>query len=362
MRALVLVLALTAACAIGAHAEMDTPGSTDSKSGTNAAETTTTISQDEMVDCCIASSVGLTAQQVRDLRTQGFTYADIAMAQAIAKKACKDVCEVLTSWKECKNWPDTAAKYGLSMSDLMRFPMMGSPDTETFNLTFISEYFGFAKSDIAQLRKDGFGWDEIYLIANASVRTGQPITQIASLRSKGTSWADIAAKYNMSMSDIVCPAPARRVMTTGAGPTCPPPCPANPICCPINVYTSTGSILLTSDIVNCLYAEGYDWLDVAIAANMSKVTAIPIRWFLQQVTNGRLWKDLIYEFNVDAMTAFNVCDYPYERRSMYSADMDRGRQAAIQRWQVAGARGRATEWPVMVGRMPTASPYFSISR
>ena len=364
MRALVLILALTVACAAAALADAESPGSTDSASGTNeagthATMTTTMGSQEEMADACIASSIGLTRQQVQDLRSQGFTYADIAMAQAIAKKACKDICDVLASWKECKNWPDTAKKYGLSVSDLMRFPMIGSPDTETFNLTFISEYFGFAKSDIAQLRKDGFAWDEIYLIANASVRTGQPITQIASLRSKGMSWSDIAAKYNMALSDMICPAPAKRVVTSsGAGPTCPPPCPAGPITCPTVMYTSTGSILLTTEMVCCLYAEGNDWLDVAIASNMTKVTGIPIRWFLQQVRNGRQWLDLIYKFNVDALTAFNVTDYPFDRRSVYSADTDRARLAMVERFQRPGCKGRAAEWPVMVGRMPTASPSY----
>ena len=349
MRALVLILALTVACAAAALADMESPGYA-SPPASGAGPTTTMTSQEEMADACIASSIGITREQVHQLRSQGLTYADIAMAQAISMKACKPLTEVVDSWKQCKSWPDTAKKYNLSMSDIMRWPMMGNPDTEAFNSTFISQYFGIAQSDIEQLRKDGFTWDEIYLIANASARTGQPASQIASLRSQGMSWSDIAAKYNTTLSDLICPVPAKRVATatSGAGPACFPPL----------IYTSTGNILLNADMVNNLYDKGYDWLDVAISANMARATGVPVQWFLDQARGGRLWLDIIYEFNVSPRVALNVADYPFERRSIYSRETDCARLAMIERFQKPGETYACPQWPVMAGRMPTASPSY----
>ncbi len=325
MRALVLVLALTLACAVGAMAQTTSTSTT----------TTTTVTQpntlgtcpavgDEMADACMANSLGLTKQQVTQLRSQGLSYSDIATAQAIAMKSGRPLSEVVTAYQTDKSWPAVAARYNLSMSDIAMTPMMSSAEVEAFHRNFISQYYGIPQSQVTQLRNQGFSWDEINMIANAAARTGQPVSTIASLRSQGMSWADIAARYNVALSDLTCPSP--RVVATrtvvGAGPTVP-----------TVMYDSHGNPVLTWDQAQRFYKMGYDWLDVAVAANFQEATAIPVQYWLMRIRQGSLWPNLAYEWGVPFAAAFDVSAYPFPRTSVFPSSTEEMRIAQIQSYQ-----------------------------
>ncbi len=340
MRALVLIVVLAFLGAAGVWAQ-------------NAATQPSTLTAcpavgDEIEDACMAKSLGLSTQQVAQLRMQGMSYSDIAMAQAIAIKSGYPLDEVVAHYRTDKNWSDVAKRYNLSMSDISMVPMISTPEMEAFNRRFISQYYGIPESQLVQLRQQGFSWEEINLIANASVRTGQSVTTIASLRSQGMSWQDIANRYNVALSDLT--SPAMRVVAAR-----PIPVGAGPVVAAV-MYDSKGNVLLTLDQAQRLYKMGYDWLDVAIATNMYEATGIPVRQWLMWIRQGAFWPNLATRYGVPYEFAFDVTRYPFPRTSVYSAKVQERRLAMIQKYQTGAKREPTALGPVMLTPMPSNIP------
>ncbi|MCL5105019.1 MAG: hypothetical protein M1133_13020 [Armatimonadetes bacterium] len=327
MRLWGIVLVISLACAAGVPAaETCPPG--------------TSMAGDVMLDNCMAQSFGLTNQQITDLRAQGLSNSDIAIAAVIASKACVPVSTIVADYLPCKSWPDVAKKYNLSMSDLAINPAMMNADNETFNTMFISQYYNIPQSDIQALRQQGRPWDEVNMIANASVRTGQSMQQIVALRDQGMSWSDIAARCNLAAATLTTPCPPRMVATT-----CPPrtpTCPglgAGPVCTrPVSpvIFDKNGNVLLTQDEALRYYAMGNDWLNVAIASNIARETGYPIRLILQDLRwSGSTWEQVAMEYAVAPNRAFNVCDYPFPHKSIYSQSTQDANMRRIERYQVS---------------------------
>lgn len=340
MRAFVLIVVLALVGAAGVWAQ----------NATNQPSTLTACPAvgDEIADACMAKSLGLSTQQVTQLRMQGMSYSDIATAQAIAMKSGCPLSEVVAHYQTDKNWSDVAKRYNLSMSDIAMVPMVSTPEMEAFNRRFISQYYGIPESQLVQLRQQGFSWDEINLIANASVRTGQPVATIASLRSQGMSWQDIANRYNVALSDLT--SPTMRVVVAR-----PIPAGAGPVATTA-MYDSEGNVLLTLDHAQRLYKMGYDWLDVAIAANMYDATGIPIRQWLMWIRQGAFWPTLATRYGVPYEFAFDVTRYPFPRTSVYSTEMQERRLAMIQKYQTGAKREPTALGPVMFTPMPSNIP------
>lgn len=379
MRVLVIILALVLACAAAVLAEdmsnSSSFESTISQSSSSAAPSgigmgSASTTGDQVVDTCMAQCLNISSQQINSMRAQGMSNSDIAMAAAISVKSGAPISDVVSQWQTNKDWSQVAGRYNLSMSDLAVVPTgIASMDAESFNTCFISQYYNVPQAQIQQLRKQGYSWGDISLFANAAVRTNQQITQIVAMRQQGQSWADIAKCYNVACETLISPVPMRCVTTTcvpattGAGP-CPQPCapcpaPA-PTCgpcdlpCPtpvmsgagpgtlgtVNVpcfiYDYHGGIILNEDDAIHLYASGYDWLDVAVAANISRYIGIPIRQVLISLTGAGTWWNLIYDWGVPAEIAFNVADYPFPRRSIYSQSVEDANLRAIDKYQQAG--------------------------
>ncbi len=356
MRVLYFVLTLTLAFAAVACAA-DKPASPATASPAQV-----------MLDSCISKCLNVTAAQVASLRAQGVGDGDIAMACAVAAKCGKPASEVVAQFQKNKDWKATAGVYNLSVSDLASATSMASAEIESFNTAFCSQFYAIPSSTILKVRRAGYSWDDTNMMANAAVQCAQPITEIMQQRRAGSSWQDIARKYNVSTSALtrpaivrtldVCPSPC----PTGAGPAvvCPPatttplqpcpvpatvatgpiapmpPCPVGTLGGPCVMCDGSGNIILTLDEVNQLYASGYDWLDVAVAANIRRYTGYPIRQVLIDLKSQGTWNNTLIYYGVPADVAFNVADYPFPRRSIYSASADASNQRVISRWQKAG--------------------------
>lgn len=134
-----------------------------------------------------------------------------------------------------------------------------------------------------------------------------------------------------------CPAPCPVVEP------CPSVCGAGPssICGtgPCQVCDWSGNVLLNYAQVMDLYANGNDWLDVAIAANVARETGYPIREVLTQLKSLGTWQQTLLLFGVSEDTAYNVADYPFPRRSIYTVGVDAQHQNAICKYQKPGS------WP-----------------
>lgn len=217
---------------------------------------------------------------------------------------------------------------------------------DQYNQAFIAQYYCLPESDIARLRADGKSWGEINMIANAAARTGQPVTIIAGMVTQGMTWDQIACKFNVPVADLTNPPSLRQVATVrmpaGAGPTTP-----------VVMYDDNGNVLLTRDEVNQLYRRGFDWLDVAIAANISKQTGFPVSQILRMSrSKNTTWPILVFYFGADPCTAFDVACYPFERRSIYGCN---GSDRNLQR--IERCRGCCTKQPAMTNAIPGKNPW-----
>lgn len=330
MRALVLVLALTLACAAAALAEDDYSSNVQVSQvpavGTTGCPPGIAAMAEGLMDACVANAVGLTTQQVTQFRQQGMTYQDIMVAHAISVRANRPMMEVTAAYQRTRDWNQVAAGYNLRLADVTTTPVLAATNMETFNQAFISQYFGVPQSELVNLRQQGFTWEEISMMANAAARTNQPIRQIATMRQQGLTWNDIADRYNIALADL-SRCPPMRVVTVpgiiGAGPMVVPPV----------LYDTEGNPVLLQSDVNRYFRRGFDWLDIAIAANVSIYSRANMDTLLMRVRNGELWENIIAEYGVSPHLAFNVTNWPFERRTIYSPTIDRGRLERIQRYQ-----------------------------
>jgi len=210
----------------------------------------------------------------------------------------------------------------------MKFRLTGDGNMEAFNTTLVTQCYSLAECDITALRAKGMSWKDICTVANAAVRTGQTVMQIAELRGQGMTWEQIACKFNVAPSDICKPVGMRSLaMVT------PTPVGSGPVTCPMNVRDSSGNIIMTEDMADRWYRRGYDWLDVAVATNISLQTNIPVMEILIQLNAGHTWRDLAYYFGVCPEVAFNVCNWPFPRRTIYSQSISAKNMRMIEKYQ-----------------------------
>ncbi len=202
-------------------------------------------------------------------------------------------------------------------------------DVETFHQVFVVQYYAIPQSEIVALRNQGYSWEQIYMMANAAVRTNQPISQIAQLRSQGMTWNQIADRYNVPVADLTRPTQLRTVTTTrplvGAGPMTP-----------MYVYDRMGNIILTEDDAIRYYSMGFDWVDVAVASNISRETGIPVSRVLSEMRTTPLTpNDVIDRYGISPEVAFNIEGYPFPRMTR-SESMTERKFRAIERYQKPG--------------------------
>jgi hypothetical protein len=281
MRLFVMVCALTLACAaVAMAADSCTPSNTcpsatcPSKPCPSATCPSSTCPSSpcavcpsttgtQSVDNCLMRTFGLTAQQLSDLRNQGYSNKDIAVAAAIAKKACVSINDVLTSYRECKDWNSAASKYNVRLADMV------------------------------------------------------------------------------AMADkCLCPQ-----QIIGAGP-----------CACYAMYNKTGNVLLTQAEAFRYYAMGYDWMDVALAANIAMETGYPIGHTLMDIRRGVLYEEIALTQGVPYNRAFNFTCYPFQRQSKYSPSVQEKNMNKFARYQVATECPGTSSSPMITS--PTLRPSY----
>ena len=292
-----------------------------------AAPCPTPASCEMMSSACFTSCLNLTSDQLSKLQSQGLTNTDIAMAVAISAQANIPLDQVVSEWKNCsKNWVTVAGNHNLTMANLCAMPIVADMTEESFNRTFFSQYYNIPLSQVVALRQQNWSWGAINVMANAAIRTNQPVSEIASMRGQGISWNDIANKYNVASADFLMPTQMRTVTAmrsmAGAGPA------VSPV-----MYNNMGNVMLTQDQVNYLYRSGYDWLDVAIAANISRETGYPIQDVLMQMKTGSTWEGIAQYYGVPPEIALNVANYPFPCVSCKSQSAQADIMNRIQKYQ-----------------------------
>ncbi len=320
MRVMVTILALTLVGGITASAL----SAADTRPPGNKAK----VSADDTIVSCVMMCLDVDKATLQQLEGKGWTDADFAAACTIALKSNASMQDVIAEYDSSKNWSQVARKFNVSATEVIKVREMAENDPDTLNQMFVAQCYGVSESSVAKLRQDNVNWGEICVIANASRRTGQSVEQIASLRADGLSWEQIGAKYNVASSCFTEPVQSRMVAVR-------PLAGAGPMVAPCVIYDDACNPMLTYDQAMRLYRKGYDWLDVAVAVNISRAASYPIELILAQMRTGRAWRDVIVDFGLSPDVAFNVCDYPFPRISIYSRGVEQSNLRTIQRYQKA---------------------------
>lgn len=317
MRLPVMVLALTLTCAAAAvAAETCPPGTTPATQGAGAQPNVQRVGN-EVYDTCLARAFGITCGQLSQFRAQGLTNSDIAIASAIARKSAQPLQQVINQYALTKNWQAVSDYYQVNYQNLGLSQDLLNPDEVAFNTAFISQQYNIPASDIQALQSQGYSWGEISMIANAASRTGLSFQQVATLRSQGKTWEQIATSNNLRPDSLLnpCPVIAPRVLSCAAACAAGPVCtrPVSPVMLDLN-----GNVLLTEQEALTYYARGNDWINVAIAANISRLTGYPIDQVLTDLRSGAVWEQVALMYGVDCHQAFDVSCYPFPRVTVYS--------------------------------------------
>ncbi len=180
-----------------------------------------------------------------------------------------------------------------------------SPDVEMFNTNFVTSSFGIDRASVTGLRQAGWSWGDIYLLANIASQTGQPILTIANWRSQGLSYDQIGARYNLTMANIVTPAVVQTSVAGFVGEYGYQP-----------IYYKTdpwGNPVLTRFDAERYSMMGYDWRDIAVAANISAETGVPVRDVLAWIDRGYTWPQVAREYGLKPSSVMDVSQYPFAR-------------------------------------------------
>lgn len=190
-----------------------------------------------------------------------------------------------------------------------------SPEVEAFNTQFLSNFYGLSSSTISSLRSQGFTWGEINFMANMAARTQRPITEIAMYRSQGSTWPEIAGRYNVALTDVTTPfMPTSRVagftgqtgMMTMGMVGVPP------------YYLSDryGNPVLTPTEAQAFIARGYDWRSIAVAANISARTGVPVHDILSMTDRGMTFSQIAMQYGLRPEYITDVSLYPYSHENV----------------------------------------------
>ena len=330
MRLLVTVLALTFALAAVVTAQVNTSGNVPVVSGSSPT-LVAAVPCDAAFDACFARALYISVADLQALRAQGLSNADIAIAGAIARQSNQPIAVVAAQYKVTPDWQSVATYYRISYANLGLTPDLMNPNNDEFSAAFIAQQYGLPMADIQALRSQGYTWGDINLIANASVRTGLTLQQVAEMHTQGVSWQDMAVRYNLPVTALTEPCPTRVpslscCAAAAAGPVCTRPVP------PV-FYNRAGNVLLTEDEVFRLYARGNDWTSVAIAANIARETGYPVEQVLTDLRSGVTWEQVAIMYAVPPARAFNLSNYPFPRKSIYSASTEERNLRRIQQYQ-----------------------------
>ncbi|HOK55566.1 MAG TPA: hypothetical protein PKV43_13955, partial [Armatimonadota bacterium] len=180
-------------------------------------------------------------------------------------------------------------------------------EVEMFNTNLVVTTFNVDRSTVVALRQAGWSWGDIHLLANIASRTNRPIIEIANWRSQGLTYEQIAQRYNLTMAQLITPDMVRTrvagfVTEYGYQP----------------LYYRTdpwGNPVLTRFEAERLMRLGYDWQNIAIAANVSAETGANIRDVLSWIDRGYTWDRVAREYGLNIDTITDVRQYPFARDS-----------------------------------------------
>ncbi|MEN6521997.1 MAG: hypothetical protein ABFD46_12710 [Armatimonadota bacterium] len=180
-----------------------------------------------------------------------------------------------------------------------------SPEVEQFNLNLATTTFTVDSASVIALRQAGWTWADIYMLAHIANQANRPILEIANLRSQGLSYSNIGQRYNLTMAQLITPSVIRTRVAGFVGEYGYQP-----------IYYKTdlwGNPVLTRYDAEKLSRMGYDWRNIAIAANISAETGVSMSDIMSWADRGYTWQQISRQYGVDPDKVMDVSKYPFSR-------------------------------------------------
>ena len=189
------------------------------------------------------------------------------------------------------------------------------PQDESFQRQSVMQRYSLTADQVNSLRMQGWSYDSISLIANASTRcAGKSTDEISNMLLQGQTWDQIASACSTTVATLLTPVPPTVVQapsmpgTAGAG--------AMPVVAPLTYYrmTPNGVPVLRQDQWRAYQRRGFSWVDVAIAANISSMNGYDIDNLLRQVRiSGTTWSQIVTDLGLDPDKVHDVSGWPWDR-------------------------------------------------
>lgn len=190
------------------------------------------------------------------------------------------------------------------------------PPDENLQMALTQQQFGMSASDYTNLRMQGLSPAQINTVANIAKQCNQTPMQAANTyMMNGGDLNAVASACGISVATILTPAPSvvAVVPTTPAvpGTVAAGPMPSVPTYSYYLLYPNGTPVLTESQWLS--YARrGYNWRDVAIAANISAQTGTSIDQLLREVRiQGMTWQQVAIEQGVSYDQVTDVSGWPW---------------------------------------------------
>lgn len=184
------------------------------------------------------------------------------------------------------------------------------PANDMFQNQIVAQRFGLTSDQIVSLRMMGMSYSDISLVANASQRCGNrtPI-EIATMLQQGQSWDQIASSCNTTVAMLMQPAPMQAVAGYRGELT---PSSASQIATMRYKEYPNGRPVVTWDIWQQLQSRGYDWREVAVAANIASMTGENIDDILRAGTiQGQTFSMMAIDRGLNINDVMKTDDWPF---------------------------------------------------
>jgi len=232
----------------------------------------------------IASYFGLSHQQVMDLAARGYTYEDIATAANVAARSGRPLADVVAMHDRNMSWTDVAQQVGIPTADATRpFYRYSGPEAVVYEERFYQESIGVPVADYQRYRRMGYSSRDIAMAYNTAAKAGRPPDEVFAMLDRGMTWSDIAAHYNLALSDIQ--APRVRVLaersTMGA-----PMAGSSPYAMPVTKIDWSRRYVLTPVEMKRLRAMGLRDSEIFAIANGASLSGMPVDELAQKIFRG----------------------------------------------------------------------------
>lgn len=151
----------------------------------------------KMIDC----------EKAKELKEKGYSKQDIFMGAMIAKKANKEIEDVLTMYKENKSWEITAEQLGIDMEEFKRIDAMrewgqfvkSNPEAVKEHL---ATYSNMKKADIQSYIEEGIPLRFLIGAAALAKLSNKKLEEIVSYKKDGKSFHDMMKELDISKEEL----------------------------------------------------------------------------------------------------------------------------------------------------------------